>query len=73
MAVLAIHHDDAAEVYLNGQRIWEARRFNDDYAGFDVTESARSALCIGRNVVAIHCHQNKGGQYIDAALLIGTK
>ncbi len=70
-AALVIHHDDATEVYLNGQPIWSARRWNDDYAVFDVTEALRAALRPGDNVVAIHCHQDQGGQYVDSALLVG--
>ncbi len=70
-AVLLTHYDNAAEVYINGQLIWSARGWNDDYQGFAVTDALRKALRIGSNVIAIHCHQDEGGQFIDAAVLVG--
>ncbi|MEW6249800.1 MAG: sugar-binding domain-containing protein [Planctomycetota bacterium] len=69
-ALLVLHYDNAAEVYLNGELIWKAGGWNDAYAGFDVTDAVRRALRTGRNVLAIHCHQDEGGQFIDAALLL---
>jgi len=71
-AMLVIHYDNETEVYLNGSRIWAADGWNDQYMGFDVTKPVQAVLKPGRNVVAIHCHQDAGGQFIDAALLVGT-
>ncbi|HQH71893.1 MAG TPA: hypothetical protein PK360_07425, partial [bacterium] len=70
-AALVIHYDNAAEVYVNGEKIWNRGGWNDRYEGFVVTEALRKALRPGNNVIAIHCHQDEGGQYIDTALLIG--
>lgn len=72
-ALLVLHYDNAAEVYLNGQPIWKSARgaWNDRYEGFDVTAAVRAALKPGRNVVAVHVHQDEGGQFLDAALLLG--
>lgn len=69
---LAIHFDNATEVYLNGREIWRSERgaWNDEYEGIDVTEAAREALVKGKNVLAVHCHQDTGGQFIDLALLL---
>ena len=69
-ALLAIHYDNATEVYLNGKRIWRGSGWVDSYAGHDVTKTTVPALVRGRNVIAAHTHQDTGGQFIDLALLI---
>ena len=66
---LAIHHDEDAEVYLNGQLIKRTKGFLTGYTIVPLTgEAARKALKPGRNVLAVHCHQTRGGQYIDVGL-----
>jgi hypothetical protein len=69
-ALLAIHYDNGTEVYLNGVRIWTGQAWNDRYDGFTVTDGVKKSIRTRRNVLAIHCHQDGGGQFIDAALLI---
>lgn len=69
-ALLAIHYDNAAEVFVNGKSIWKRDGWNDSYGGFDVTEALRGALKPGQNLIAVHCHQDGGGQFIDVAILI---
>jgi len=69
-AMLAIHYDNATEVYVNGAPIWSGTNWNDAYAAFDVTEAFRKALKPGKNVIAVHCHQDDGGQFIDVGLLV---
>jgi beta-galactosidase len=71
-AMLVTHYDNATEVYVNGKELWHADGWNNRYDGFDVTAQARAALKKGSNVIAVHCHQDTGGQYIDVALLTGT-
>ncbi|WP_347246561.1 sugar-binding domain-containing protein [Thermogutta sp.] len=66
---LAIHHDEDAEVYLNGQLIKRTKGFLTGYTIVPLTgDAARKALKLGRNVLAVHCHQTRGGQYIDVGL-----
>jgi hypothetical protein len=72
-ALLVIHYDNATEMYLNGKRIWKGSGWNDQYGGFDVTTAVKDALMTGRNVIAVHTHQDGGGQFIDLALLIGSQ
>ena len=72
-AMLVCHYDNGTEVYVNGKPIWKGVQWNDRYDGFDVTDALRKALRPGSNTIAIHCHQDEGGQLIDAALLIADK
>ncbi|MDR2462913.1 MAG: glycoside hydrolase family 2 [Verrucomicrobiales bacterium] len=65
---LTLYHDDDAEVYLNGVKVLELKNYSTDY---ELHELPVSALRAGVNVLAIHCRQNKGGQYVDAGLEAG--
>ncbi len=68
-ASVIMHYDNATEVYVNGVELLRLTGWNDAYAPFDVTEKLRAALRPGRNVIAVHTHQDTGGQFIDLALL----
>jgi hypothetical protein len=67
--LLRIHHDEGAEVYLNGIPAAKLTGFVTLYKLASLSEAARASLRSGRNVLAIHCHQTGGGQYIDAGLV----
>jgi hypothetical protein len=66
---LRLHHDEDTEVYLNGRRIAFGAGFITQYAELLVDAALREALRADRNVLAIHCRQTGGGQYIDAGLV----
>ncbi len=69
-AMLVIHFDNDTKVYVNGKLVWQKTGWNDRYMGYEITEKLRSALSKGDNTIAIHCAQDTGGQFIDAAILL---
>lgn len=69
-AALIIHYDDDTEIYVNGTKIWSHEDWNDQYEFFDITGPLRDALQAGENIIAVHSHQNGGGQFIDLAILM---
>jgi hypothetical protein len=68
--LLAVHHDEDVEVYINGVLVGKASGFTTDYVELPLTPQGRAALKTGKNVFAVHCHQTTGGQYIDVGLVV---
>jgi hypothetical protein len=66
---LRLHHDDDVEVYVNGVLAVQVKGHTNDYAVFRMRPEAMAALKPGKNHFAVHCHQNRGGQYIDVGLV----
>lgn len=67
-ALLTMYHDEDTEVYLNGVLATSTTGFVVGYQDYAIASEARQALHSGRNVMAVHCHQTSGGQYIDVGL-----
>jgi hypothetical protein len=62
---LWMHHDEAAEVYINGVLACTTSAWTSQYELFELSKPGLKALKAGKNMVAIHCRQTSGGQYID--------
>lgn len=72
--VLSLHHDDACEVYINGVKAAIKEGYTSGYAIVQMTPESKAALRLnGKNVIAIHCNQTVGGQYIDAGISVLSK
>jgi hypothetical protein len=66
---LSIHHDEDAQVFINGIDAARLRHFSTEYMEVALKEPALKSLHVGANTMAIHCRQVSGGQYIDAGLV----
>ena len=62
---ILIHHDEDVEVYLNGNPIATFKGYITEYKTVPLTEDAKKSLKEGKNVLAVHCRQTGGGQFID--------
>ncbi len=62
---LRIHHDENVQVYINGVLVLRRPGFTTEY---EVEEINAKPLHAGRNIIAVHCHQTSGGQYIDVGI-----
>ncbi|MGN6505669.1 MAG: glutaminase domain-containing protein, partial [Tepidisphaeraceae bacterium] len=66
---LYLHHDEDAEIYINGVLAAHPRGFTAEYVTLPISPAARHAMHPGKNVIAVHCHQTIAGQYIDVGIV----
>jgi len=67
--VLSVHHDEDVEIYINGVLAGKAGGFVSEYEEMAMTPKGVAALKSSKNVLAVHCHQTTGGQYVDVGIL----
>lgn len=67
-----IYHDEDAEVYINGVLVGSFAGYQTYYYADVDTKALKEALKVGKNVVAVHCKQTRGGQFIDFGLVRET-
>ena len=64
--MLNMYHDEDVEVYIDGVLAARELDYNGRYDALEILPAAKAKLTPGAKVVlAIHCHQTRGGQYID--------
>jgi hypothetical protein len=63
-----LHHDEDLEVFLNGAPLLEAKGYTTGYELWPLGSHGRELLRTGDNVLAVHCKQTTGGQYVDVGL-----
>ncbi len=66
---LELHHDEDSTVFLNGVEAASVTSYTTDFALVPLREEAAATLKPGENVIALHCRQTTGGQYVDVGLI----
>lgn len=66
---LWLHHDEDVEVYINGQQVFAAEGYTTEYELAPLPAQAAEALRVGDNVLALHCRQTTGGQFVDVHMV----
>ncbi len=64
-----LHHDEDAEVYINGVLAGTFGGYSTEYEEVPMTAAGRAALKSGKNMLAVHCKQTEGGQYFDVGIV----
>ena len=68
---LTVSHDDDAEIYLNGVLAAHLPGFQHAYEFVPISPEALATLRPGKNLLAVHCHQDIRAQYVDVGI-VGT-
>jgi len=66
---LWLHHDDDVQIYVNGVLAVQSPGWTTSYDAVPLSELAKAGLKPGKNLIAIHCRQTGGGQYVDVGLV----
>ena len=62
-------HDEDVEIYINGVLAAQEAKYTTSYAEIPMTAQGRAALKPGKNIIAAHCHQVEGDQYLDIGII----
>jgi beta-galactosidase/beta-glucuronidase len=65
---LLLHHDEDAEIYLDGILAAKVSGYISDYEEVAIDPKALEMLRPGKHTLAVHCKQTGGGQYIDVGI-----
>lgn len=67
--MFVVHHDEDVEIYVNGILAAEAQGFTVDYGYLAPNAEGAAAMKAGKILLAVHCKQTGGGQYIDVGIV----
>ncbi len=63
---LLVYHDEDVQIYIDGVLAATESGYNSSYEPLEIRPAARPLLRPGKKVVlAVHCHQTRGGQGVD--------
>jgi hypothetical protein len=66
---LWIHHDEDVQVFINGVQAAQLQGYATAYLNWAPNGPGQAALQAEKNLLAVHCHQTGGGQYIDVGFV----
>jgi hypothetical protein len=66
---LLVHHDEDVEIYIDGILAATAPGYTTDYEQMPLRPEAKAILKPGKHLLAAHCHQTTGGQYLDIGVV----
>lgn len=70
---ITFSHDDVVELYLNGEKVASTGETWIQGETRKVSDSVKSKLKEGKNILAAHCHNTTGGAYLDFGLYSNEK
>lgn len=71
---LSVHHDEDVEIYINGVLALKRPGYTNGYVEERISADALKAIRFGQaNLIAVHCHQTTGGQYVDVGFVTVSK
>jgi hypothetical protein len=66
---VAIFHDEAAELYINGNLVVQLSGSSSGYEAIDVPPAVLSGLVVGSNLITMHSQSLSSPQFLDLGLL----
>jgi hypothetical protein len=66
---LKLQHDDDVEVYINGEQAYKYEGYTGKFVYLPIDENVKQKLKVGKNVLAVHVINQRGGAWLDAGLV----